>query len=353
MNNSDSTTSLEILNRAVHGEGVRVSSDPTAIDPAFKGVGRKARATLLAQKTGGAARSFAVNKTLDNEVKALLGQRNDARDRLKSNEITMEQFKQIDAGVTAQVKEIIGRQQLLDQTRVGNEALLMDSNREVRTSDGQLGRGYVFDYDSTGRVQAMPDLAGDTVSYEQVFERPTNESDESFDRATLEDSRIAEGQSEPERFPVAMDAPAKDPYDAFARMSDAEAEPILQRLRDSQQQLHSAQAARSRMDDHLLELRTGQPAPAKGQRSYAVPAAAIEQLNTLRSSMDVPVDAVARAKAGHLADYMDKLAAGGLRTSANGKRLLFNDQRKVGPYAEPGEAMVNARINGLRKRGII
>jgi hypothetical protein len=69
--------------------------------------------------------------------------------------------------------------------------------------------------------------------------------------------------------------------------------------------------------------------------------------------MERSVDAVAKAKAGHLADYMDKLAAGGIRTSADGKRLIFNHQRQTGTYTEPGNAMVDARINGLRNRGII
>ena len=85
----------------------------------------------------------------------------------------------------------------------------------------------------------------------------------------------------------------------------------------------------------------------------SIPAAAQDNLNTLRSSMERSVDAVAKAKAGHLADYMDKLAAGGLRTSSDGKRLIFNHQRQTGNYTEPGNAMVDARINGLRKRGII
>jgi hypothetical protein len=94
-----------------------------------------------------------------------------------------------------------------------------------------------------------------------------------------------------------------------------------------------------------------QPIPAAPISS--IPAAAQDNLNTLRSSMERSVDAVAKAKAGHLADYMDKLAAGGIRTSADGKRLVFNHQRQAGNYTEPGNAMVDARINGLRKRGII
>ena len=74
--------------------------------------------------------------------------------------------------------------------------------------------------------------------------------------------------------------------------------------------------------------------------------------NTLVSSQEPSVNPALQARAGHLADYMDKLAAGGFRTSADGKRLVFANQRQVGSYSEPGDALIAARIGALRKRGI-
>jgi hypothetical protein len=369
MNTSDGRTSLEVLNRAVHGVGVRVNTDPSVVDPALKNSSRRSGPTLLAQRTGGSSRSFAVNKTLDNQVKTLMGQRSEAKARFENNEIDRAQFDQINTEVTNKVSDIVQRQQLLDKTRVGNEALLMSSNREVRTSDDQLGRGYVFDYDSIGRVQALPDLAGDTVSYEQVLERPVNDRDEGFDRSTLDDSRIEEGQSRADRFPSAMDAPIAERQDSFARMSDAEAGPILQRLRDSQAQLHSAQAARARVDDHLLSLRTGEPARSSGRRSYVVPQAAQDQLNTLRSSLERPVTAAYStqelddARARHIMSYIQSAATpsfdkAGRQTSGwtggdshhGGARLAGRADRNVGAYNAPSEAMLSALALAARRR---
>lgn len=64
----------------------------------------------------------------------------------------------------------------------------------------------------------------------------------------------------------------------------------------------------------------------------------------------------ARARAGHLADYMDRLVEGGIRSSADGKRLIFKNQgqlTRAGYSPTPSEATVAGRVAGLRKRGII
>lgn len=86
-----------------------------------------------------------------------------------------------------------------------------------------------------------------------------------------------------------------------------------------------------------------------------LPAAAQEQLNTLRARMEQPVpgytDQEAQvARVGHYADYMDRLYAQGLTANARPARRGAN---KMADYVEPSPALIGIRVKGLRDRGII
>jgi len=101
--------------------------------------------------------------------------------------------------------------------------------------------------------------------------------------------------------------------------------------------------------------------PLAAQRPIAsapisrLPAAAQEQLNTLRARMEQPVpgytDQEAQvARVGHYADYMDRLYAQGLTANARPARRGAN---KMADYVEPSPALIGIRVKGLRDRGII
>lgn len=77
-----------------------------------------------------------------------------------------------------------------------------------------------------------------------------------------------------------------------------------------------------------------------------------EVLNTLAASAEGAsvVDELAAARASHIGAYMDRLAAGGFRTSADGQRLVFKNQAQVGGYTPPGDAILRAITVALPKR---
>jgi hypothetical protein len=101
-------------------------------------------------------------------------------------------------------------------------------------------------------------------------------------------------------------------------------------------------------------------APIVAAPVSAIPTAAMEQLNTLRSSLERSVPAPITdherevARVGHHADYLDKLYAlpPGKTPNANLQPVLVGSNRPT-PYAEPGEGLLAARVNALRKRGIL
>lgn len=119
------------------------------------------------------------------------------------------------------------------------------------------------------------------------------------------------------------------------------------------------------MNDERLQLDKGEVG-GLGRRGSVfaqqpIAAAPVSMAHTLAAAGVSAVPAfteeeAARAKAGHLADYMDRLVEGGIRSSADGKRLIFKNQgqlTRAGYSPTPSDATVAGRVAGLRKRGII
>lgn len=61
--------------------------------------------------------------------------------------------------------------------------------------------------------------------------------------------------------------------------------------------------------------------------------------------------AVMAGRAASIADYMDKLVAGGMRSSADGSRLIFKNQPGMRPYQEPSDRTALAIAAAARRRG--
>lgn len=398
INRSDTQTPQQVVRRAVHGGGVAVSKDPAQIDPQFARTSKR-QMSWLQSKTGGAGRSFAVNKILDNEAKALLGQDKALAQQQQRGEITTAELKQGRAAINARLAEIRDQQGLLDTTRAGNELLLMDSNRQAQTEDGAMGLGYVLDFGADGRIHTLPDLGGATVSYEQVFEKPIRENEEAFDRATLEDSRRDEGETVRELLPSRVDDPLRQAVDPYAPMSDAEAAPLLERLRNQrldQQLQQEAAAGLSRKEAikqaliHELQ-RDAQPAAAApqwvpGSATPTPPAAPPAVLQPpaatpgpSRPYRPIPSAAAAApqvtgysaqelsdARARHIMSYIESAATPdfdkrGRQTRGwiggdswhGGARLAGRADRNVGAYVPPSDAMTALLAGAARRRGMV
>lgn len=116
------------------------------------------------------------------------------------------------------------------------------------------------------------------------------------------------------------------------------------------------------MNDERLQLDRGEVG-GLGRRGSVfaqqpIAAAPVSMAHTLAAAGVPEVPAVTEreaqaARAGHLADYMDRLVSGGIRSSKDGQRLVFKNQNQMSGYNAPGDALVAARVAGLRKRGII
>ena len=347
----------QLLDAAVTGRGVTTTNDPNAVDESLAPTLRKGSSLAVALGQNNAARQFALNTVLKNQHTNLgkdIAQAKEDRDNGLIDDST---FNAKISNIHRRQDKLVARQKSIDTNRVAVEQGVASFNREGATPDGAaIGSGFVLDFHPrTGQVQVQPDTFAPTVSLEGL-QRSTNPDDGNWDQDTLENTALDQGQRMQEVDPDdgVLHVAADD-----NRLSDADLDIQVAQGRENLTRAGYGEDWKRRRAFQTASLSASDtpriPAPMRPGtvRSSAIPAAAQDNLNTLRSSMERSVDAVAKAKAGHLADYMDKLAAGGIRTSADGKRLVFNHQRQAGNYTEPGNAMVDARITGLRKRGII
>lgn len=398
-NRDDLAPAADAIQQAVHKSGLTVSSDPSLIDPSLPKSGSSK--SVLAAKTGGKGRAFAVNKILDNEAKVLQGQIYDLTKSKRNGDLSDAEFKTAVAGLKAQIQSLVGRQRTLDATRAGNETLLLESNYQARTNAGREGRGYVLDLASNGVVRALPDIGSNTVSYEQVFEKPSMGQEEgSYDAEVLAQSARDAGQGgerqlddlEPVTAEVgsdyhrairqaeregsmtdveaytprkrirewvaerAMQAGAPAAETRYVSGQSPVAPPVLDRSRQSESseemlqrlalsgQMPSAEQTAARVLQPVPQSTAGS-ASAKSYRVMADTLAASRQQAPVITDRERQV-----ATTGHYADYMDKLYSQGLTKNAQPKQVGNN---RMGAYVAPSDAAIAGRVNFLRKRGIL
>lgn len=242
-NPNDTRSAKEAAIRAVVAGNVTTSSDPSVINPDLP-KSRKEQ-SFLTQKTGGSSRAFAVNKVLENKVKALQGSRHQLKDDLAAGDITKEEHDLKVRKINAAVRRVIRDQNMLDNVRAGNEILIGEANRGV-IGTGE-GRGYVLDLGDNGVVRALPDTGSSVFSYESLFDTREGENDEYFSREQLRESQMAEGDATTpyaDTSGTLYEPVASDPNSGVLRalkeadrespMSDAEAAGALQHLRYNQ-----------------------------------------------------------------------------------------------------------------------
>ena len=277
----------------------------------------------------GAGEHLEPNKVLKNETAIAKGAIKRAAAQFKDGLITeSERDAAVNAGKQA-IADATGRQDTINSLRLQGEKLISRLNNATR------GRGFLIDNNpASGNALIRPDDSLQPAS----LERLTAASDEDDLPSTVSSS--AGGEE--------ADATVRAFNSAVGRMAPGDADRANAELR--------RQRLNRQADLGLANAATQPPVRlSTPEHAYNTALAHYVRANTLQptvvnDAVEITEQAKERAMAGAVGDYWDKVVGKkGIRLKADGSLSLNGMQ----PFVEPSPAGIQARINGLRRRGIL